>query len=262
MLPALCFVIAVASSCGNHSGAIVLLSPANGDTAVYPEPTLKWKGNASDMAYRLQVSLKPDFSTIEYDSVWNANAKELPMLDPGQTFYWRIRAEGAHPSTWSNTWKFRTASIFIPKVGSTFTIQFTTEGAAQVVSKKSWVVTSNDQTVLGRDHVTSFALYPSQGLGDELSPSDFGSAQEAVNYIQYMVNGDVAIGNKADSSWRLLPLTSEKQKWYSSTEFVGDKMIESRWSLDTPNEGSEFHWLPSIGFFTQRNAKLISYSLR
>src|SRR5690349_19976789 len=60
--------------------APTLTSPANGAQSAGNPITLKWNQVSGAIWYRVQLSKKEDFSTIEYDTTWSVTARELPYL--------------------------------------------------------------------------------------------------------------------------------------------------------------------------------------
>ncbi|MCX6022945.1 MAG: hypothetical protein NTZ05_14685 [Chloroflexi bacterium] len=87
---------------------------------------LAWDNTASDVFYyEVQVSLDPSFETEPVRATaavwWNLvhggqsaplNSWQTPPLDPGRTYYWRVRpriqGDGV-PLAWGPIWRFRTA---------------------------------------------------------------------------------------------------------------------------------------------------------
>lgn len=87
-----------------------LLSPANNKVQVDTATTFIWNTSEAAIAYRLQVSSDPAFSTlisnltglIDTTAIVNGFAK-------GATYYWRVKAFGLQDSTaWSTTFTFTT----------------------------------------------------------------------------------------------------------------------------------------------------------
>lgn len=74
----------------------VLVSPANGATAVPLSTTLTWNASAGASAYRVQVATASDFSVIFRDSiVTGATSMALTGLSVNGVYYWRVRAQNA-----------------------------------------------------------------------------------------------------------------------------------------------------------------------
>jgi hypothetical protein len=89
----------------------VLLAPANGATGVVPVATpLSWNAAPRATAYRLQVSIDPDFTTIVFDASGLTAPSQLVVgLLPLSTYYWRVNASNsAGTSPWSMVWNFST----------------------------------------------------------------------------------------------------------------------------------------------------------
>jgi hypothetical protein len=93
----------------------VLLSPANGATAVPTSLTHSWESINNVDNYWLQISTDPSFATTFIDnntiieSSFNVNG-----LDNDVTYYWRVRASNEFGSgDWSDVWSFATG-IAVP----------------------------------------------------------------------------------------------------------------------------------------------------
>lgn len=96
------------------------LEPKDGAKGVSPTPTFRWDGvdDPSGVTYVLEYSLDPTFSvplqtvTREHVSVANYVVSGGNELQPGQTYYWHVRAvDGSgNAGPWSVTWSFTVAN--------------------------------------------------------------------------------------------------------------------------------------------------------
>ncbi|HMB89211.1 MAG TPA: hypothetical protein VKP65_00095, partial [Rhodothermales bacterium] len=92
--------------------AIALSTPANTAQNQPLALELIWEPDAAATTYRLQVSRTSTFSDI----VFNNNAltettQAIASLDPGATYYWRVRGSNSVGSgPWSATFRFTTAA--------------------------------------------------------------------------------------------------------------------------------------------------------
>jgi photosystem II stability/assembly factor-like uncharacterized protein len=61
-------------------------------------------------SYHVQIATDPDFTNLVLDDPSaNSTMYELPSVDPGNTYYWHVRAQNAEGySAFSETWKFMT----------------------------------------------------------------------------------------------------------------------------------------------------------
>lgn len=114
--------------------AIALSTPAN---AAQDQPLaldLTWQPDAATTTYRLQVSRTSTFSDI----VFNNNAltettQAIASLDPGTTYYWRVRGSNSVGSgPWSAVFRFTTAST--PTAGAPTLPENNTTDAASTLT--------------------------------------------------------------------------------------------------------------------------------
>ncbi|MBI4266793.1 MAG: hypothetical protein HY668_00290 [Chloroflexi bacterium] len=95
-----------------------LNSPADGATGVgslnnhtIRNVILDWGALKEATSYQWQLNYITDFSTIPagFDGVTSASSVRLPTLDPGTTYYWRVRASAPVYSPWSEKFSFTTS---------------------------------------------------------------------------------------------------------------------------------------------------------
>lgn len=87
-----------------------LLSPSNSSNNQPLNVTVKWKPVANAESYQLQVSIFPAFTSIFFeDAAVKETSRELPQLNNGTTYYWRVRAkQGNNAGIYSDPWNFTT----------------------------------------------------------------------------------------------------------------------------------------------------------
>jgi hypothetical protein len=89
--------------------APTLVAPSDGATDQNTRPTLSWTGSPGVIAYHLQVSLSPSFSTTVFDDTTiTATTSQVGPLQNSQAHYWRVRAKNtvgwsSHSATFSLT---------------------------------------------------------------------------------------------------------------------------------------------------------------
>lgn len=111
----------------------VLLLPANPSTAMTTRPAFSWNTVSGATGYTIQASIGQEF-TVPYFSSTVVNASvTAPTYTPNSDLprskwiYWRVRANGANPSSWSAPFKFFSAnppsvpSLLSPSDGVTLT---------------------------------------------------------------------------------------------------------------------------------------------
>ena len=95
--------------------APVLVSPPNGATGVYLNPTLTWNASVGANGYLVWVSTDPAFAINQhfegatYDTFLNIQSG----LDPFTLYYWKVQAYNGYYIThgdWSAVWSFTTES--------------------------------------------------------------------------------------------------------------------------------------------------------
>lgn len=76
------------------------LAPATDETvSFFNSVNLSWSEVAGADAYLLQVALLPTFTTLTvYDELVTGNAQIINTLEPGRTYYWRVRPIQFHQS--------------------------------------------------------------------------------------------------------------------------------------------------------------------
>ncbi len=102
---------------------VALEKPDNGKTGIgtFTDGTvegiwLEWQMLSSAEGYRWQLDDEEDFASMEdgFEGSTKATLVELPPLEPGETYFWRVRAEEPLLSFWSETWSFTTGDEVIP----------------------------------------------------------------------------------------------------------------------------------------------------
>ena len=87
-----------------------LIVPANTGLALTTRPAFDWSGVDGASSYTLQVSTGQDFSKLLLNPSPTASiytpGSDLPR---NQTVYWRVKANGTNPSTWSKVFSFTSA---------------------------------------------------------------------------------------------------------------------------------------------------------
>ncbi len=83
-----------------------LSSPSNG--IILPAPiSLEWKSVNEATSYTVQLSTSQGFGSAIVNKTVTATTYPITSnLTKGKTYYWRIMAKGANPSTWSQVWAF------------------------------------------------------------------------------------------------------------------------------------------------------------
>lgn len=87
----------------------IQLYPANNDTAISVNPTLRWTKPEYAVTYHLQVSASSDFSSfVVNDSTLTDTLKQV-SLEHWKIYYWRVKAKNITGSSpFSSTWSFKT----------------------------------------------------------------------------------------------------------------------------------------------------------
>ncbi len=113
-----------------------LTSPANAASGIgslnnltFKNVSLDWGALREATSYQWQLNYNTDFSVIPsaFDGVTNASSAHLPTLEPGATYYWRVRASAPVLSPWAAKWSFTTSldtevttlQLASPKAGAT-----------------------------------------------------------------------------------------------------------------------------------------------
>ncbi|MEM2619299.1 MAG: hypothetical protein QW356_07470, partial [Candidatus Hadarchaeales archaeon] len=82
-----------------------LLSPENGSVQESAEVLFVWQGDEG-ISFRLQVSARPDFTTLVYENTTTEQFLQT-FLETGE-YYWRVRGENAGTwGEWSPTWNLK-----------------------------------------------------------------------------------------------------------------------------------------------------------
>jgi hypothetical protein len=93
-----------------------LISPANNAINIIANPTLSWIATAGASSYTLQVATTNTFTTGMFTNQSNltATSRVVNGLAPGQTYYWRVRADNsAGASAWSSIWSFQVQALVV-----------------------------------------------------------------------------------------------------------------------------------------------------
>jgi len=86
-----------------------LLSPPDGSTGQSIPLLLSWNALPDADAYRVQLSIVPDFSTLFADVQQTDSSLLIDGIPPYTVMYWRVAAvEHGTQSRWSAAWRFRT----------------------------------------------------------------------------------------------------------------------------------------------------------
>ncbi len=89
--------------------APVLLFPADNDTGISINPTLRWKQSEFAITYHLQLSTDQNFTSFVVNDSTLTDTIKVVNLNNWTTYYWRVRAKNnSGISPFSNTWKFKT----------------------------------------------------------------------------------------------------------------------------------------------------------
>jgi hypothetical protein len=88
----------------------VLESPATNSINVSKPVALHWKSSTNAKSYTLQVSKSSEFEPLDFSQQEIlTNSIEVPDLQNGQKYFWRVRAANENGKTdWSETWNFKT----------------------------------------------------------------------------------------------------------------------------------------------------------
>ncbi|PPD58219.1 fibronectin type III domain-containing protein [Dehalogenimonas etheniformans] len=112
---------------------VELLSPQSGSPGIgtFAAGTIGgidivWRNPGGATGFQWQVSDSYDMSIIRFESTTATESARLKNLDPGTTYYWRVRAVTPSLSPWSAVWSFTTALgapvLTTPAIGSTVQI--------------------------------------------------------------------------------------------------------------------------------------------
>jgi photosystem II stability/assembly factor-like uncharacterized protein len=91
--------------------AVRLLSPEDSDVGQDPlKVKISWQALAGAELYQWQVDLQPDFSTVASGCAGETAAlsARLPVLEPDNRYYWRVRVSSPVESPWSEIRSFDT----------------------------------------------------------------------------------------------------------------------------------------------------------
>jgi hypothetical protein len=131
-------------------------------------PALTWTHPSPNLFYwEVQVSLDPRFTTDPGAATsfvwWNLvhggqttppNSWVTPLLEPGQTYYWRVRPRvqgDGTPVAWGPTWSFTTPAqrtITLKDNHATFTFQPGERFLLDLGTGYQWTVQVDDETVV------------------------------------------------------------------------------------------------------------------
>ncbi|MDN5348723.1 MAG: hypothetical protein PWQ54_119 [Bacteroidales bacterium] len=90
---------------------VTLTAPANNATDVTRLPRLTWTEIHGAEKYLVALDHTPDFTNGEHEYVEENFWQHVFMLDPLETYYWRVKAiQGLDTTAWSETWSFTTAN--------------------------------------------------------------------------------------------------------------------------------------------------------
>lgn len=69
-----------------------------------------WEAESSATKYEWQLDVDTDFSSVptDFEGTIEASTVRLPTLEPGTTYYWRVRVKEPVISLWSPKWSFTT----------------------------------------------------------------------------------------------------------------------------------------------------------
>jgi len=104
------------------------LHPIDGDQIPTTQPTFRWPDSPTTTDYRFELSLYPDmryalapvFEKLISHTASAGQAQwtppEIGLLNPGQTYYWRVRPRSAEGlwGAWSPTWSFVPSAPGVP----------------------------------------------------------------------------------------------------------------------------------------------------
>jgi hypothetical protein len=153
-----------------------LASPTDALTGVSLAPTLQWNMAIAAMAYDVQVSTNPNFSsTLINLTNLGTTSKAILGLANGIQYYWRVRSTNQYgTSAWSSVWSFTTLQLQAPDKP---TLSAPNNASASV---------STSPTLLWNSSVgaTSYGIQistQSNFLTTIVSQSGIGSTQKAVS---------------------------------------------------------------------------------
>lgn len=96
---------------------VTLLSPADNEGGLgtlinhtVSNVHVDWEAESSATKYEWQLDVDTDFSSVptDFEGTIQASTARLPTLEPGTTYYWRVRAKEPVISPWSPKWSFTT----------------------------------------------------------------------------------------------------------------------------------------------------------
>lgn len=122
-------------------------------------PVLNWNSIAEATSYEVQLSTSPNFDTVLFSQVIDANQISTPELDPDQQYHWRVR-----PISNCVTGNF-TVSSFTTKPIECLPITFSNDTPVNIVSNGPNVV----QSVINISGVPSGSLLEDININFELS---------------------------------------------------------------------------------------------
>ncbi len=102
----------------NFATQVSLLSPPNkaAGAGLLIEHNIKnvvldWESISGVTSYRWQINTVTDFSAIPagFEGETGASTANLPSLEPGRTYYWRVKATQPNSGPWSEKWSFTTS---------------------------------------------------------------------------------------------------------------------------------------------------------
>jgi len=107
------------------STAVTLMAPANGakgvgialsTTSLVKTVVITWEALAGATSYEYQLANDEDFNSLVTTAGSNTAGQqfEANSLIPGQTYYWRVRADEPVTTPWSETRTFSVASVEAP----------------------------------------------------------------------------------------------------------------------------------------------------
>jgi len=95
-------------SCAPPS-AFNLLSPSNGSSWVWIQPTLDWQDSTAASSYLVEIALDPNFANIvRSQNVTQSSWQVSPALEYCRTYYWRVTAINECGTVVSSIWNFTT----------------------------------------------------------------------------------------------------------------------------------------------------------
>ena len=96
---------------------VTLTSPSNKASGIgniinytISNTSLDWQALSGATEYQWQLDHDTDFSSVPtgFEGNTRASTAHLPVLEPGTTYYWRVRASQPVLSQWSDKWSFTT----------------------------------------------------------------------------------------------------------------------------------------------------------